>query len=160
MRSYGDYAPWPVADTSDIPIQRDSIGAMSLTRPSDTFKPYVYRGTGEDTLTPRMGLAPKPRKKAKKRKPKPKPKPQVSYWDTSEGKQRIADMRKRRTEAKRRRALAAHDEREWRQKRKAEKSNERMMIAPARFRKHPVAAEGWEPMTGADLDDLFAALED
>lgn len=35
---------------ADVPVGRSSVGAMGLNGPPDRHRPYVYRGTGEDTL--------------------------------------------------------------------------------------------------------------
>src|SRR6478735_372711 len=40
----------PVRNTEDIPIQRDSVGGMTMNTVDLPFKPYVYRGTGEDQI--------------------------------------------------------------------------------------------------------------
>lgn len=37
-------------NTEDIPVERDSVGAMGLATVARTFKPYVYRGWGVDLL--------------------------------------------------------------------------------------------------------------
>ena len=46
---------------------RTMPGTTAPSLPAD-WKPYVYRGTGEDVLTPRLKSGPRP-----KRKPKPEP---------------------------------------------------------------------------------------
>jgi hypothetical protein len=74
----------------DVPVERSSVGAMGWMgnpypdRFLETFKPYVYRGTGEDTLTPELNM---PGPLAKPRKPKPrlaqnrrKPKPRRKHY--------------------------------------------------------------------------------
>jgi len=70
---------WP--DYSDVPTSRGRVGAMgwsgSLLPDKELTKRYVYRGTGEDTLTPDLPEPkPKPRKR-KRRKVKPRPN---HYW--------------------------------------------------------------------------------
>ncbi len=68
----------PLGTFADVPVQRGVVGAVSPTMGSrqpdhflDGFTAYVYRGTGEDTLTAHLDAQPRV-KKAKTRKPKPR----------------------------------------------------------------------------------------
>jgi hypothetical protein len=158
---------------SDVPVYRGSVGAVRVTQASDPdqFKPYVYRGTGKDTLTPDLGLKPKPKPKRKKTRRKPK-KP-VDFWQTAEGKRLSAALefnkekeRKRRAEMESyARAVAEEDKafrERWYAEREAEKRDreERRAKKTPRRSRAPRPAEGWKPMTGEDLDNLLAEMED
>jgi hypothetical protein len=71
----------PVGSMADIPIERPSVGGMGMNAvPMPRFKPYVYRGTGEDQYPqydpdyrPKPPPKPKPEPRPERR-PKPKPK--------------------------------------------------------------------------------------
>lgn len=127
---------------ADVPIHRPSVGAMSVASGNlmpDTFKPYVYRGTGEDTLTPFMFMAPPKPKKRKARRV-----PERSYW------RKPRDPRPRMGRKHKYPALPdppyapatySHEPDPWPWKEK---------IRPA---------PGWKPMTGADIEDLLEGLD-
>lgn len=148
---------------ADVPIHRPSVGAMAVTTgsqmPAKITKPYVYRGTGEDTLTPEPFKEPaKPKSKRKSRR---KPKPRVDY------------KRLRRLETQRRLAAQQARDREWQRQRFQKPAkplpplplpeigeDDPEPTTPSWVRK-PKPAPGWKPMTGADLlDDLDDLLGD
>jgi hypothetical protein len=65
----GDWFSPPLTGLSDVPVERDTVGGMSVTCTyPDLFKPYVYRGTGEDQFpeTPYPGASTSPKKTKRK----------------------------------------------------------------------------------------------
>jgi hypothetical protein len=56
----------------DVPIERDRIGAMGIAGPPDQFRPYVYRGIGDD-LYEMPKPRPWPESKPKRKHGKPEP---------------------------------------------------------------------------------------
>lgn len=135
---------------TDVPIHRPSVGAMAVTTgsqmPAKVTKPYVYRGTGEDMLTPDP---PKPT-------PKPKRKPRAE-----------TRPRPKRARASRRRPREWNG-RFWKPAKplpplplpEVGEEDPEPPPSPSWMRK-PRPAPGWKPMTGADLlDDLDDLLGD
>ena len=141
------------ASTLDIPIQREPVGAMRITSGSgcqpdnfhDGFRPYVYRGTGVDTLTPDLvdyPAKPKPRKrKAKKSKPR------------QEWRPRLGD--RRHPEHHLYYALAPEDEEP-----DPFEFLETESVTPARPARPARPSPGWQPTSGLDIDALLAELEE
>lgn len=119
-----------VGPLTDIPIERDSIGAMSVTSPMDRFKPYIYRGTGFDQFPETE--TPVSRRATKKVKPKPKPKPKA----------------RRRRKPKPRPAPKPRSPYDWGTPHRWPRYQ-----PPPRPPVRP--AEGWKPLAGADLDALL-----
>lgn len=171
---------------ADVPIHRATVGAdptnMGNRQPDrfhDGFKPYVYRGTGVDTLTPHIGEdwergkgAPEPesmtRKRAKSRKRK-------SQW--------LKDKQARRREAAAARERALNRQR-YKPRLYPYYGPEHVLEPPPEFEPEPEEqyrlgdprhpdheryygnrkparpAPGWQPTTGADIDALLDALSD
>lgn len=172
----------PMGTFSDVPVHRGVVGAAHITMGSqepdnfyENFKPYVYRGTGVDTLTPELGedwsraeyeAAPKP-KRYRKRKAKPKPKPRKYHWDDPrharhwdnstapvppEPRYRIGDRR--------------HPEHHIYYKSHPQplgpepEPELELELEPEPLPARPIRpAPGWQPMTGADIDALLEELD-
>lgn len=102
------------------------------------FKPYVYRGTGEDTLTPHWDEPkPTPKRRAPRRRPKPQQKPQPPRNPKPENVLRWAPRK------------ASVD------------------LAPAKWVEPlpkptvtPTPSPGWRPSSGAEIELLLIELED
>lgn len=136
----------------DIPIQRDSVGAMSIASGSsipNRSLGYVYRGTGFDqfleTSYPGSSTAkPKPKPKPKS---KPKRKPKAKRLDINDVE--TWHLFPRRPTMRQLKILEA----QARQKRQEQERVRRENAAKA-LRPSP----GWSPMKGADLDALLEGI--
>lgn len=126
------------ARMADVPIERDSIGAMAVAAGvlapyrHGAFKPYVYRGTGVDIYENVVPLpAPKPKRKPKRKpKPKPRPTPRPRYYPPP----------------------APAPEPVPEQQEKFPKVVPEVERPPIPVR----PAKGWEPMSGAELEALLS----
>lgn len=153
MPGFGDphYQP-RLTGLTDIPIERASLGAMGINAAPESpapFRPYVYRGKGYDLLEgPPLEPLPKtkPKRKYKKRKRRVRdryhwapvvrewhdePEPHTRYWTDDNG-QEIPGPPEHQPDP-------------------FEHLNLPKPIRPA---------EGWKPMTGADIDALLEGLDD
>lgn len=142
---------------ADVPVHRASVGAMALSAPPvPARRPYVY-GASPLRLRPEPWRHnPQAEVEADWDKPKPKP--------TEERKREVAKMKReaqKRRHAKRieeqERARAEYEQRyaAWQQRLVEEKA----MHEAARQAAAPRPAPGWQPMKGADIDDLLNELE-
>lgn len=148
----------PIRIPTDVPAHRPSVGAdptnMGSLMPPRIVKPYTYKGTGFDTLTPHLDEdwergrgAPMPesrKRKGRARTRKPKPRPAF--------RPRLGDPR--------------HPDHHRYYKSHARTEPERIDGAipmpapppppelPRKIRTTP----GWQPMTGADIDALLDEL--
>ena len=145
----------------DVPVHRGRVGAMRVASagPADTFKPYVYRGTGVDTLTGNMSdqrqtpprPKPKPEPKPEPRpKPKPEPKPEPKPAPRPKPKPKPRPVSKPKPYPKPQPVQHV--------------APKPKMIAPEKWvdplpaRPHP--AKGWQPTSGADIERMLAELEE
>lgn len=152
----------PVLNTEDIPIHRGSVMAMGMSAPADTFKPYVYRGTGEDQIESAAWL----RAEAERER--------AAHWEAERKAAALRAQRRRRQQreqAEEQRqidsiprliadmfagiedALARAAEREIAAARARARNRRRGRSA------HAVPSPGWRPMTGEDIDALLSELE-
>lgn len=113
------------------------------------FKPYVYNGTGEDQFP----------ETCPDYRPKPPPKPKRVPLTPEEKERRKQQALKARA---RRIAKREKQEARWREqaaKRRAEQEEFiRQQVEAhraARLANQPRPADGWQPMTGADIDALL-----
>lgn len=175
---------------ADVPIHRATVGAdptnMGNRQPDrfhDGFKPYVYRGTGVDTLTPHIGEdwergkgAPEPesitRKRTKSRKRKSRKQSQWLRDKIARREEALAASFRARERARAqsyRAQLTASDERMLAERGYEPEPEEQYRLGDPRHpdheryygnRKPARPAPGWQPTTGADIDALLDALSD
>lgn len=145
----------------DVPIHRQSVGAMALASGSTmqehalyVFKPYVYRGKGFDQLTHEVVTVPAP--KPRKRKPR-KAKPRKPRWDTR-------PRLHYRPELPHPPYAPATKPKPRQVKWVWEPAEPVLPLAPPPPPKKPRAparpAAGWKPTSGSDIDDMLKGLED
>lgn len=151
----------------DVPIHRPSVGAMSVTMGSQApdnfdrnFKPYVYRGTGEDTLTPHLGEdwargegQPEPetaRKRKRKRTRTRKPK----RYTHAQVRERIDAAAYRKYQRQRGRFVAEEYELVRVDGAIPLPAPPTPPSLPRKIRSHP----DWKPLSSSDIDDIMADL--
>lgn len=145
------------------------------SRLSTPVKRYVYRGCGIDTLTPDFETdierAARERREAKARE-----RERVKREKNAAKRKAAQDAeRKRRADARareqarrtERRARIERDFEEWRArqlaKQTAKPKRARVYSQPVNVPERaprPRPSPGWKPMTGADIDDLLAEMEE
>lgn len=166
--SYGDLMTrirMPIGSLADIPIERESVGAMGLGagghKPSH-FVSYVYRGTGEDqfpeTLIDPDAPAPAP--------PPPPRKPTKAQIEKRQRDNEVARQRRADRLAARQRYHAEWEARQLEQRlqsiaargamldqgkseRQAERETRRLS------NRTPRPAPGWKPLIGSDILELL-----
>lgn len=141
----------PVSGLDDVPIQREVIGGagtptMGSQYPSNEclFRRYVYRGIGVDIYE-----TPKPKPKPK---PEPEPKPK-----------RVKYPRKPKRPPNRLHYRPEPKPPWWDEQELLQELEQEPAPKPAPKPKTPLharSASGWKPLTGTDLDDLLAEMED
>lgn len=162
---------------ADVPVARGSIGAMGLSGPTDTFRLYVYRGVGEDVLTPNFEtpeeIADRQAKEAEALAKARDKRAEEARIKRIEAERRAAERKaERERDAARRKTKRRVEHNGWKvpaeflettlestavtESRLAQAAAE---MYPPRVSK-PRPSPGWKPMTGADLEDLFAELND
>lgn len=146
----------PVRNTEDIPIQR-SVTAMGLNHTEPEFKPYRYRGWDIDLfeglppihrLAPRAQPAPQPRSRPRRRRVAPSPSLDLLVAEAAahEAQASLATFEAGISQPKK--------------KKKKDKHVKPRPTIPTLPRKPARSARGWKPLTGADLEDAWALLEE
>lgn len=139
-------APRTAHSLLDMPVHRGSVGGMSVAAgvqdDHSRFRPYFYRGTGEDiyALVAPVETQPKPEPKPKKRR---KAKPPPPWWSD---RPRLNHAPKLPDPPYAPATYALWDEeREW---------------VPEVISFSPRPAAGWKPPTGVDIDAWLEEFDD
>lgn len=152
---------------ADVPVDRPSVGAMGWSgdQTPNRFKPYVF-GASPLALRPECEDPPTPPRKKRAHDPAKIRAANIKRYERS-------DLDTAWEAAQRTRGLLAEIEAENRAREK-KKKKKRKKAKPPKHRpaptppeppavrsasRRPVPAQGWAPLTGADVDDLLSDLE-
>lgn len=149
--SYNDWR-YPQRPMLDVPIHRQSIGAMSMASgsriptPEGSFKPYVYRGKGFDQYEVEVVAVVSPPKPKKRRRRPSSPKQDWGrLWDTRPRLHYRPELPDPPYAPSTARPKTTPDHLRWATKQRT----------PAHLR----PSVGWQPMKGSDIDSILSEFD-